>query len=330
MSENCVENYGNLSEKELYEFLSEIESDDDSLDEIEAEASKIIESEEAVEDLTILDSSNIADDNEDLEKGLEDSDKAGILTEDQEERQNREIEAQYGEKAWWGLEFKHVHFSPQHRLKNGSVENLNKGKKERRVKLKEERIAIQREAFNQTFIDLSSEITPDNMKLLISELVAEHTKMIDRYRAFINKRLTVLLKPFIPRLLKLCKTKYPSSVRVSPGFLYQASKDFGDSLTFWASPDIPYFFEQNSETEILRTSKAYWLTRVDRCVVQFHYHSRTRADKELKYASMLYLKRVRTYFDLLKLNPFWFNKLYKKLIENNECERTNTQRGLQA
>lgn len=318
MTEHDVESYGNLTEEELYEFLSEIESDDDSLDEVEEESSKIIESEEAVEDLDDNDSDNDSEDDSD------DLSETAIIADSQEESQNREIEAQYGERAWWGLEFKQVHFTPKHCHRDKSTEDLNKGIKERRTRIKEERIAIQREAFDQTFINLSSEITPDNMKLLISELVAEHTKMIDRYRAFINKRLAALLRPFIPRPLKFCKSKYPGSVRVSPGFLYQASKDFGDGLTFWASPDIPYYFEQNSETEILHTAKAYWLTRVDRCIVRFHEHSRQRADKELKYASLLYLKRIRTYFDLLKLNPFWYNKLYKKLKENNECERTNT------
>lgn len=38
-----------------------------------------------------------------------------------------------------------------------------------------------------------------------------------------------------------------------------------------------------------------------------------RADKELKYASLIYQKGVYSYFDLLRLNPFWYEVLYNDL-----------------
>jgi hypothetical protein len=108
---------------------------------------------------------------------------------------------------------------------------------------------------------------------------------------------------------------YPASIRISPGFLYKASEEFGRGLTFWAIPNIPYYFAQNTEQEILKKQKPELLISVDRAVGLYHEHKEKRAKKELKYASTIIQKGVRTYFDLLKLNPFWFEILYNSLIE---------------
>lgn len=259
-----IKQYGDLTEKELFDFIDEIENDDDDINEAQSEALKKISLEEEQTELSWIDTGkNI------ILCGPESQRKANMA----------------------GI----------------------KVIKQRSQHLKEDRLRIQRKAFNQEFISLSSLIGNENIKLLISLLVKEHTRMIDKYTAYINKRLAALLRPFIPRRLRMCKSLYPDSIKICPGFLYKASIEYGAGLTFWAMPDIPYYFTQNTEQKILIEHKSPFLINVDQSIKLRHEHAIKRADKELKYASLIFRKKVCSYFDLLKLNPFWYETLYNYL-----------------
>ena len=276
-----IKQYGDLTDEELFEFLHEIESGDEAIQEAQSEAIEKIDTEE--EHVAYAELS-----------------------------ENAEIEAQYGEDAWRQLSAKCVLlFGPAAQRK--SNEAARKAQKAKLWGLKQDRIRIQREAFSQDFINLSDPVGKENLKALISILVQEHTCMIDKYTAFINKRLAALLNPFIPRRLRICKELYPNSIRICPGFLYKASKEFGQGKTFWASPNIPYYFEQNKEQQMLIERKAEFLISVDKAVANFHAHREKRAVKEMKYASLIIQKGVYSFFELLRLNPFWFEALYNYL-----------------
>ena len=282
-----IKQYGDLTEKELFEFLDEIKSDDEDIQEAQSEAIEKITLEEEHVELS------------------------------EEEQENREIEARYGDKMpWTGLGPNNCQgvklFGPegQRRAAMASIE----AKRKKSQRLKEDRIRIQREAFRQEYIRLSDPIGNERIKLLVSSLVKEHTRMVDKYSTYINKRLTTLLNPFIPRRLRICKSLYPNSIRPCPGFLYKASEEYGAGLTFWAMPNIPYYFAQNTEQKVLMEHKSPFLVNVDQSIKLYHDHHVKRADKELKYASLIYQKGVYSYFDLLKLNPFWFEVLYNDLL----------------
>lgn len=281
-----IKQYGDLTEKELFEFLDEIKSDDEDIQEAQSEAIEKITLEEEHVELS------------------------------EEEQENREIEARYGDKMpWTGLGPNNCQgvrlFGPegQRRAAMAGIE----AKRKKSQQLKEDRIRIQREAFRQEYIRLSDPIGNERIKLLVSSLVKEHTRMVDKYSTYINKRLTTLLNPFIPRRLRICKSLYPDSIRPCPGFLYKASKEYGAGLTFWAMPNIPYYFVQNTEQKVLIEHKSPFLVNVDQSIKFYHEHLKKRADKELKYASLIYQKGVYSYFDLLKLNPFWYEVLYNDL-----------------
>lgn len=293
--DESIKQYGNLTETELLEFLNAIEDEDEDLQRTQEEASESIAMEEAQSNL----SESIA-----MEEAQSDL----------SEKENRELEAQYGEDAW-----RKFFANTDPVLYGRNIQRKANFKSaeadiQRRKNLKAQRLEIQRLAFNQEFIALSYQIEAENIKLLISLLVREHTRMIEKYEAYINKRLTNLLSPFIPIALRRCKKLYPDSIRICPGFLYKASDDYGQGYTFWAEPDIPYYFIQNTEQKILIENKSSFLINVDIAIKLYHEHTKKRADKELKYASMLYRKKVHTYFDLLKLNPFWFELLYNDLL----------------
>lgn len=278
---NVIEQYEDLSEEELAEYLDEIRESDDDIEEARAES--LIKEQQ----LDLIESP-----------------------------ENAEIEAKYGNDAWRMLNENTVILrSDEDRCKASlfSAEAI----RNRAHRLKEDRIRIQRFAFDQEVIKMSSPIGNENIKLLISLLVEEHTRMINKHKDFINKRLTVLLNPFIPRRLRVCKMLYPDSVKASPGFLYRASMEYGKGLTFWAMPDIPYYFIQNTEQKILIDKKPEFLVSVDKAVSFYHEHEGKRAKKEIRYASTIIQKNVNTYFDLLKLNPFWFETLYNAVVQNN-------------
>lgn len=281
-----IKQYGDLTENELFEFLDEIKSDDEDIQEAQSEAIEKITLEEEHVELS------------------------------EEEQENREIEARYGDKmSWTGLGLNNCRgvklFGPegQRRAVIASIE----AKRKKSQRLKEDRIRIQREAFRQEYIRLSDPIGNERIKLLVSSLVKEHTRMVDKYSTYINKRLTTLLNPFIPRRLRICKSLYPDSIRPCPGFLYKASEEYGAGLTFWAMPNIPYYFAQNTEQKVLMGHKSPFLVSVDQSIKFYHEHLKKRADKELKYASLIYQKGVYSYFDLLRLNPFWYEVLYNDL-----------------
>lgn len=281
-----IKQYGDLTEKELFEFLDEIKSDDEDIQEAQSEAIEKITLEEEHVELS------------------------------EEEQENREIEARYGDKMpWTGLGPNNCRgvklFGPEGQCRAAMASIEAKRKKSQR--LKEDRIRIQREAFRQEYIRLSDPIGNERIKQLVSSLVKEHTRMVDKYSTYINKRLTTLLNPFIPRRLRICKSLYPDSIRPCPGFLYKASEEYGAGLTFWAMPNIPYYFAQNTEQKVLMELKSPFLVNVDQSIKFYHEHLKKRTDKELKYASLIYQKGVYSYFDLLRLNPFWYEVLYNDL-----------------
>lgn len=277
-----IKQYGDLTDKELLEFLSEIQEGDEDIEETRIESDKAIALEEQIS-----------------------------LTESPE---NAEIEAYYGDDAWRKLNAD-VTFLYGDEAQRRTNLAAAKAVRQRAQRLKEDRINIQRLAFNQDVIRLSDPIENESIKRLVSLLVKEHTRMLNQYEAFINKRLAVLLNPLIPKRLRVCKMLYPDSIRISPGFLYKASKEFGRGLTFWAMPSIPYFFVQNTEQKILMDLKPEFLVSIDKAVNLYHEHKEKRAKKELRYASTIIQKKVNTYFDLLKLNPFWFKILYYDMLE---------------
>lgn len=279
INESADEKYGDLTDKEYLEFLAEIEECDEEIEEAQNEAIKKIAFEEEF--------SHASDTEE-----------------------NNRIESYYGEDAWrkYGMFFfgkpdvTEIH------------KKIAKTKEKKRKKLKEERISIQRMAFRQEYIRLSDPIGNSNLKLLISLLTQEHTRMAEKYSSYINKKLALLLNPLIPRRLRICKAIYPESMKECPGFLYKASDEYGGGHSFWAVPNIPYFFKQNTEQARLQNSKhASHLMRVDKAIASYNAHIKAREEKEIKYASLLVRKKIRSYFDLLKLNPFWFELLFNNI-----------------
>lgn len=179
-----------------------------------------------------------------------------------------------------------------------------------------DRIQIQRKAFSQQVIRLSDEISQNELKHLIELLTESYIATMERCKKHIDKRITRLLNPFIPGIIKSCKAKFPEVLKPYPGFLYQAGKEYGQGYSLWVNPNIPYYFEQGTEQDIIRKEKPDALFSLDKMVSTYWRNKLALQEKELKYASLLISKKVNTYYDLLKLNPFWFDKLYEDRIKH--------------
>lgn len=199
---------------------------------------------------------------------------------------------------------------------------IKDGMAKRQAKKELEKIAINRMAFNQKVLPLAEELTRWDKKALVEELTNNLRQLIKRYDKYINSRIARLLSPAIPKAIKLAKLKWPWTFVANPGFLYKTHPESGEILTYWVTPNVPYYFKQGTEQQILeeRDSElsAYFLECVDRAIHRWYEARRRLADREVIYASRLVgYNNIRTYADLLKYNPFWFQKLYDRVRKDN-------------
>lgn len=273
-----LEQYGELSNEELLDFLNELEQGDD--------------------DLIVLDNSHPAEALEDGAWGQFNRWKG-----DEKERlfSHKEINL-------WDNEAEVV----AKRKEEGRLKGIEVHKEKSRLR-RQNKIDMQRLAFAQADIPLTRVITKEQLSTLIELLTADYRSLLDKYHTFINKRLTLLLRPYIPKPIKYCYATYPDSMKVNPGFMYLCSAEYGESKSFWASPDIPCFFVQGSENDILRNNKAKYLFSLEKAILQYYNTLDKISSLEVKYASKLVQMKNGTFYDLLKISPFWFEMLYNNI-----------------
>lgn len=176
------------------------------------------------------------------------------------------------------------------------------------------KIEINRMAFDQKLLPLSDVIPVEHKRLVIELLTKPLRLLIVKYEQYINNRITKLLAPAIPAPVKLAAIKWPWIFIQNPGFLYKTSPHFGEVKTFWVNPKLPYFFKQGTEQVILEERDAslspYFLDCVDRAIHRWYSAREKLAEREVYYASKMINIKGNTYYHLLMLNPFWFEKLY--------------------
>lgn len=181
-------------------------------------------------------------------------------------------------------------------------------------------LEIQRDAIKSELLPVYDTFTKAHKTLLIELLTAETYRIMVKSEKYINKRLEELLLPLIPPSLRRCANQYPESVKFSPGFMYVASKEYGEGKMIWVTPNIPYFFTQGTELDIIKDTKPEYLFRIDKAVATFHRCKDELAEKEFRYA--LRIKDLKTYYSLAKYNPFWYDKLKEELLRKKHEETT--------
>lgn len=283
-----------LSDDELYALIDEIENEDDDLaEDVAAAEAKLVE-EEAM---------------------FEGEDDSSEIVQSGELPENLELEAEYGEDAWRMInEDKPILYN-----RDKAVREMARGRKLKKYRIAQEKSRIQREAFNQTLLPLDKPMGSDNVKLLLRLLVSTHTEIIDKCENYINDRFTKLLRPYVPNSLKNCMRNYPNSIKRSVGFLYTTSEmPDGQTYSFYVQPNLPCYFEQNTEPSVIvEEGKEKFLKNIDKAVRTYNLNYKERAQKEIQYATRIVNRDVVTYFDLLKLNPYWFERLLHHVQNTN-------------
>lgn len=196
---------------------------------------------------------------------------------------------------------------------------------ERALRRKERKRRIIQEAFNQEDINLNDMLHTGHCSLLIQVLTQGITNSIKKYDDYINKRCEFVLSKFIPTKLIHVAKFYPKSIKVSPGFLYTVPSDdpYKARNTFWVKPNIPVYFEQGSERDIINSYNPEIREAIDSAVVTYNSLVTARKKLEVKYGSALVMHGITHYDDLLKYKPEWFEIIYnnvtgKRLVPKND------------
>ena len=247
-----------------------------------------------------------------------------------QEEEDKAIEASFGNNAWHDLGDRIAPYSEEVRRANSRAAAARN--RQSCAVARQKRLDIQRNAFDQTLIPLDSQVSSEELQCLIELLVREHTRRMEKCTEFINRRVTTLLSPLVPNQLKKCMRLFPNSIKMSPGFLYTSSKEYGRGETFWVTPAIPVSVEPGDELRILQERGPQFLVSIDKAVTLYHDQERKRSRKEISSASVIARANVATYYDLLKVNPVWFDILYQHLKskadsdkENNGCDPDSKQ-----
>lgn len=311
-----------LTDDEFRKFLDEIErEDEDILEEGRQAEARLQELSECSEEDTLAE--EVTEDTDDmlLEEKLQD--KAWTVDKLPTINKNGEYEGTYVMGApVFTVASENPRTSPEYYSKiiamrrEAAQEAIAKKTQATRAR----KIGIQRLALDQDIVCMADIIPVEQLQMLIASLTKEHTRMIDKYKEYIDRRFTRLLRPMIPRKLLQVYREYPYSVHRCPGFLYTASREFGKELPYWVRPDIPYYFEQGTEVALIKSLEKEYLFGIDYSIERLHYHQNERREKELSYAARLAGKRNFTYFSLLKLNPYWWEHLYNILKEKHDYQ----------
>lgn len=284
-----------MANDELAKFLDEIETDDNSYSESLEESIRKIQYEEMLQ-------------NDMLPEEMM-SDKAWSNTVRAERNEDGSFKRDSAGRVIYNL--KQITYTDKKAEWDHAKAMWDKARKARKLETKQRKLEIQKEALNSQFINIYSDLTVEHKKLLIELLTKEYSRLMEKSEKYINKRVEALLKPYIPFVLKRCKAMFPESMIKNPGFMYIASKEYGEGKMIWVTPDLPYYFSQGTEMQVLRENEAQYLFAIDKAVVQFHNSRETLAKRELQYA--VRLKDVKTFYSLVKKNPFWYDLLVQEL-----------------
>lgn len=153
------------------------------------------------------------------------------------------------------------------------------------------------------------EVPDEELRNLILMLTEERWAVAEKYRAFIDRRISRYLEILTPIKLRREYAMHPQAFVAHPGFLYIVASEDGSGPSIWVTPKVPYYLPQFTENEALR--ERFKLSPVDYAVKRFYAIRSEIVGKEIEYATKL--RHVKTYQHLLNINPTWLVKIKPKL-----------------
>lgn len=173
---------------------------------------------------------------------------------------------------------------------------------------------IQQRAFNQHIIDLNDSISKEHAQMIVLALTDKIQALINKYEDFVVKRVNTLLAARIPRQLKNSYKAYPNAFIKNIGFLYTTSEYIKPIYTFFVRLDIPYYFEQGTEKMVLQNYCAPYIQKIDDVIFKIENYKIRKNEAAVSYAMKIAQLPKRTYAELLKRYPIWFDLLLNKLL----------------
>ena len=118
----------------------------------------------------------------------------------------------------------------------------------------------------------------------------------------------------LPKVVIACWNYYPSVIIPMEPFTYQASEDFGKGFTFRVNIEVPGLFSADELIKTMTARVPQRLIGIDKMIVKFNRLKDAQSKFEIYAANKLL--GMRTIYDLLSVNPFWYNDLINKLKED--------------
>lgn len=176
-------------------------------------------------------------------------------------------------------------------------------------------------------IDLSTHVSSNQLSELIRVVTKPLTDKLEFKKYQINNRLTIGLNKLIPSLVVRCWKKFGENgsglMLPAPAILYKVKPKkalfSGEILDFWLTPDIPRYFKQGQELDLIRRELPYMIDILDAGIEEYYHLLGKRYEQELKLAGKLY--NVTSLKDLLKKGPL----LYRTYIEAGIQDMTDLE-----
>lgn len=193
--------------------------------------------------------------------------------------------------------------------------NWREAKAKREVRIRE----INRMAFDQKLVPLDKKIPNAVFKRLIELLTERQSILLTKYKLFITKRVTNALKRQLPWQVRWIWKRYPYCMKPSGGFIYSANWR-GRIIQIWLTPEIPAYFKQNTERQVLEENYPKVIEFLDDVLIRYDKLRTELAKREVNTAMTLIRQNIRTFFDLLKSKPFLFELIFNELTNNGTKE----------
>lgn len=180
------------------------------------------------------------------------------------------------------------------------------------------RVLIKRKLIDEGNVTLLTLIVPKYIKKKIIPFKTQQmVQSVAKYRELINKRIANCMSPLFPEKIRVARAMCGSRpFKEHPGFLWKTPESYGN-YSVWVRPDIPYFFDQFTEMQIIREKCDINKVNAIDAAIQFYMLSIEKLSRREANLAIK-LTRLDTFGDILNFDVdtfIYIYDLYKKAQE---------------
>ena len=210
--------------------------------------------------------------------------------------------------------------------KTSLTEAVYSGKRDKSLQVRQEnantrkqrRKKIIQDAIENSYIDLNTLLTIEQVKMLIYHESCKYTDKMKCIEACINKSFYNYVYYKLPKAIRFCWEQYPEIIIPLEPFIYQASEDFGKGYQFKVDISVPSYYSSERIIDMMQTNNPNILITIDKCIVNFYKYKEARNHAENKLANSLI--NIKTFYQLLKKDPFLYETLINIIKKENNNE----------